>query len=117
MGFFKKKPSPKHCAHKWKDFKWYIEATYYSSDNSFNIKIIEPYVCIYCKERKNVILKEHNSVCCTEREANNIYNNWEKRYSGNLEDRAIIEDKINDMTLVDREYLELYDKVVNPAKT
>ena len=118
MGFFKKKPSPKHCNHKWKDFKWDIEATYYySSDNSFNIKIIEPYVCIYCKERKNVILKEYNSACCTEREANNIYNNWEKRYSGNLEDRAIIEDKINDMILVDREYLELYNKVVNPAET
>lgn len=117
MGFFKKKPSLKHCNHKWKDFKWYIEATYYSCNNSFNIKIIEPYVCIYCKERKNVILKEHNSERCNQREANNIYNDWAKRYSGNLEDRAIIEDKINDMTLVDREYLELYDSVVNPVRT
>ena len=36
---------------------------------------------------------------------------------GNLNIAEIIEDKINDMTLVDREYLELYDKVVNPAET
>ena len=117
MGFFKKKPSPKHCNHKWKDFKWYIEATYYSSDNSFNIKIIEPYVCIYCKERKNIILREIKATHCSKAEADNTYNNLLKRYEKNIEDRAIIEDKINDMTLVDREYLELYDKVVNPAET
>lgn len=117
MGFFKKKPSSKHYNHKWKDFNWYIDAIYYSSDNSFNIKIIEPYVCIYCKERKNIILKEINATHCSKAEADNTYNNWLKRYEKNIEDRAIIEDKINDMTLVDREYLELYDKVVNMAET
>ena len=39
----------------WKDFPWYIDSTW-CIDQTFDLTIIESYVCIFCKERKNVEL-------------------------------------------------------------
>ena len=61
MFFSKKKKEEKSnnhtktCNHKWKDFPWYIDSTW-CTDQTFNLTIIEPYVCIFCKERKNIEL-------------------------------------------------------------
>lgn len=118
MGIFnrKKKEQIKQrvCNHKWKDFHWYLEATYFKDDGGFQIKVIEPYVCIYCKERKDVVLREQRTYC-TRKEASEICDNWEEKYQEHLKDKALVEDEIHDMILVDKEYLELYNKVINPA--
>ena len=116
---FKKKQKPnlwikpmKHpsaCQHKWKDFKWYIDAKWNSDCFRGKIRIIEPYVCIFCKERKEIVLLEEgfkSSVSFDKR-----VKELKIKYDEYLENRVIIEDQINDFQLVDREYLEIARKL------
>lgn len=121
FGFFKKKkiessePSYQktECSHKYQDFDWYSEVEYDSRSHIATICIFEPYVCIHCKKRKNVLLKQME-ISGT---INHIYDVLEaivKKYP-HLKDKAIVEDEINDMQLVDREYLEIYRSLQNPT--
>ena len=103
----------KTCNHKWKDFPWYIDSTW-CADQTFDLTIIEPYVCIFCKERKNVELFNVHKVCFSAKDADEYIVDIEEKYKDYLGDEVKINDMINDMQLVDREYLDLYNKVVNP---
>lgn len=94
---------PKECSHHWQDFPPYLN--YKISDTKYEIEVIEPYVCLDCKRRKEVTLL-HLS-----REGANVYNEGEakiaqlqKQYEGFIEDRLVVEDKINDVINVDSEY-------------
>ena len=108
----KNPPSPPPCNHKWKDFPWYINSTLF--DNSkFLIEIIEPYVCIYCKKRKNIVLEKITRLNITRSRADELICELEEKYKDHIKDEAIVNDMINDMILVDREYLRLYEEVVN----
>lgn len=121
MAFWNKKkkttpviPSP--CRHKWMDFPWYYEAKYTKDTKFFRAKIIEPYVCIHCKERKNIVLKEISNYISI-KDANDILESWKKTYKDKMQDKAIVEDMINDMQLVDREYLAIAHSLQNPDST
>ena len=112
MKLFKKKEEPEQikppeCRHKWRDFPWYIDSTYYT--NGVQVaEVVEPYVCIHCKKRKDVTLdsyrwehlKNYNQGC-------DLVSSVEETYSGKIKPRAEVEDMINDFQLVDREYLEI----------
>lgn len=121
MAFWNKKkktlpPSPSPCRHKWMDFPWYYEAKYMRDTKFFHAKIIEPYVCIHCKERKNIILKEISSYISL-KDANDVIESWQKTYKDKIQDKAIVEDMINDMQLVDREYLAIAHSLQHPDST
>ena len=105
-------PSPPPCNHKWKDFPWYINSTLFDN-GKFLIEIIEPYVCIYCKKQKNIVLKKITRSNITRSGANEFICELEEKYKDYIKDKAIVNDMINDMILVDREYLRLYEEVVN----
>lgn len=107
---------PPVCRHKWKDFPWYYEATYHTGHSCLKAKIIEPYVCIHCKERKNVVLKE-TEITMTYEEAHEFIDNWKKEYRDHMIDEVFVNDMIADMQLVDREYLALAEAIANPPKT
>lgn len=78
---------------------------------SWHIAIIEPYVCIHCKERKNVCLLRAAYDGVTEKEANHLFEENESEYKEYLKPRAVVEDMISDFQLVDRTYLELADSL------
>lgn len=115
MGLFNRnKNSGKLCNHKWKDFNWYIDATYFPEDNNrLEIKVVEPYVCIFCKQRKDVILTNYNTIVDSQSNAVKICDKLKEQYKGKISDRAFVEDEINDMILVDREYLDLYEQITH----
>lgn len=100
------------CLHKFQDFPWYIEGLFKFCDYDFNygkqtISIYKPYVCIHCKERKDVLLQEMHNAHMTEAEGDQWYNAVRKQYAEHIKPRPVVEAMINDMQLVDREYLEL----------
>lgn len=99
---------PKECEHKYQDFPWYISASI--SDDKYSIDIIEPYVCIFCGDRKNVTLTHfdgngYNSY----KRGNEILKNLNRDYEHHIRGRAEIEDMINDMIHTDKEFLKWYN--------
>ena len=116
MWLFKKKrveePKEKECQHKFKDFDWYCEAIYDGTAEHFEAYIYEPYVCIFCGERKDIeLVKAYSSNVHSLEEAKNLKKSFEEPYRDRLRDRAFIEDEIQDMILVDRQYIDIYEKL------
>ena len=121
MGLFSKKKVTKSvaavvpteapkCSHKYQDFPWYIEGT--SNRDVYDrlyytVKIIEPYVCIYCGARENKVLwniQRYGS----EKEGQDIVNELREKFKDHVRHRAEVEDMINDMNMVDVEHLKYY---------
>lgn len=102
------KPVEFKCNHKWKDFPWYVSAKHYEDVRQFELKIIEPYVCIHCKERKDVVLHEVTRANCSWDDALELLIDCDKKYGEYCQPRPIVEDMIHDMQLVDRQYLEIF---------
>ena len=98
---------PAECRHKYKDFPWYIVATYSSEWCMLNMTIKEPYVCVICGHRINKTLKEISRTATSERKACEILSAIEEVYGDRVKDQAVVEDMINDMQLVDRKFLEV----------
>ena len=116
MWHFKKDPEPTVCQHKWKDFPWYMTSTWhpneYNNRGDGEIKIIEPYICIWCKERKDVVLQTIGHCGITWKNFVELKNDIEDTYRNKLELRAEVEDKIQDFIHdVDHVYLQLYEKI------
>lgn len=113
--FFRKKkaePEPKseplilQHTHKFKDYHWYIEANYYPERNEYEVNIIEPYVCIHCKERMNkrlVHIYKPGSV----KQMEDCINDMFEKYKDYILPKPIVEDQINDDIYVDRTYLKI----------
>lgn len=112
MAFWNRKKkqelAPPQCRHHWKDFPWYYEATYYRDTSTLNFKVIEPYVCIHCKERKNIELFHRSSYYRDRDKADKYVTEFLEEHKDKFQARVITEDQIADMQLVDREYLEIY---------
>ena len=104
-------PSPKKCEHKFQDFPWYIEGEENSGISTgvpwYRLTIKEPYVCIYCGERQDKILWEITRYG-NHREAVESLDSINEEFKDRIKHRAIIEDMINDMKLVDPQYLQYY---------
>lgn len=113
MGFFtKKKPNPdfvpppiqKKCEHKFQDFPWYLiwDLQY----NRYLIKVVEPYVCIFCGERRDKVLASYTGT--NYKEGEKLLNELRNRFDNHIKYQEEVEDMINDMLLVDPEYLKWY---------
>lgn len=96
-------PPPMVHIHHWQDFPPYIR--YNISEDEYKIEIIEPYVCLDCKQRKDVVLTSVN------RTGDNVYqegHNELKQIKEENKDiiksRVVVEDMINDTIHVDKEY-------------
>lgn len=124
MGFFnrsKKEPAkqyvpapppPKKCEHKFQDFPWYIEGEegsnkFYDFDSWYRLTIKEPYVCIYCGERQDKVLWKMTRYG-SHKEAVETLDAISNQFKDRIRHRAEIEDMINDMQLVDPQYLQYY---------
>lgn len=119
MGIFKKKVEtseykPRTCDHKWTDIRidgeecWYVDSIL--DGNKVQYSIIEPYVCIHCKQRKDVVLAQQTTSFTTKTAAYDYYDKLRKdlkKQYPQIKDRAIVEDKISDVQLVDRDYLRV----------
>lgn len=100
------------CNHKYKDFDWYYDATYYMDTKRYVVKVYEPYVCILCGYRKDVLLEETNGYG---RESLRKVEDRIEQYP-KVKDRVYVEDEIADMQLLDPYYLEAYYKLYPERK-
>ena len=115
MCFFKKKESqttivkasPKPCDHKYREFLWYKEMTYYSRQRSMIFSMYKPYVCIHCRNRKDVKLLEIERIDLSWEEALEVSKEYVQTYIDKLRPKAFIEEQIADFQLIDREYLKV----------
>lgn len=110
-------PPPKVCNHAWKDFPWYIIGQYtkYAYTTHYEYNIYEPYVCIYCGERKDVRLEHLERDNISIQEADELLNDAHETYKDYIKPRAIIEDMINDFKLVDPQTLYYYEMLHKQA--
>lgn len=108
FGFGKKKkkeqedfqfPEIKHT-HTFKDMPWYMDVTYNGTLRTAGYTIIEPYICVVCGERKNVVLERANYSDISVNERRKIFSDVRHRYKEFLKPRAIVEDMINNILLV-----------------
>lgn len=108
-------PPKRVCDHKWTDVQdesgdcWYME--YDIEDRTLSYAIYQPYVCIHCKARKDVLMESSNVSFSKKSEAWEELQEVEKRYP-QIRPRALVEDKINDFQLVDRDYLRYASLVI-----
>lgn len=100
-------PAEKH-EHKWRDFSWYQISKW--RDGYYDVYIYEPYVCVTCKERKNVELL-HECGYCTFKNFNDVIKRILSPYANRLKPRAVVEDEVNDAILVDKEFVDAWDKL------
>lgn len=110
--FKKKKPvpavvEPPPCKHKWQDFPWIMRFYYDYDQRELKVEIIEPYVCIYCKERQDRVLIKDWYTNENKKEIDRLMDEYREKYKDYIEPEAIVEDKINDYQMVDREWLEI----------
>ncbi len=113
MAFWKRKeqkqeevkstPVVRECSHKYRDFPWYVEATYYGN-RSYEINVIEPYVCVWCGKRMDKTL-QHITNGGSKEDMRRALKGINDVYGDNIQARAYIENDIADMQLVDRDYL------------
>ena len=115
MRFFTKKksnPNPsfvpppveKKCEHKFQDFPWYL--TWDIQYNRYMIKVIEPYVYIFCGERRDKVLASYTGT--NYKEGDKLLNELRNRFDNHIKYQEEVEDMINDMLPVDPEYLKWY---------
>lgn len=103
-------PIPK-CIHTWKDFPAYIKEQYIGPKQESTLEVVEPYVCVHCKERKNVTLYTETETGLNRSEHNEKRESWERKYSKILKPRIIVEDMINDEIYLDPVKLAIVDKL------
>ena len=104
-------PEIKH-EHIWKDLPWYMEVEYSGTKNTAQYEIIEPYICITCGERKNVVLERSAWQNISSSDRDEEYKKIYKRYKKYLKPRAVVEDMINNILLVkDPEHLEMVENL------
>lgn len=99
---------PKECDHLWKDFPWYLNGTYDAASRTVELKVYEPYVCIKCKKRKDVLLDSYirNNIS-SYNESNEVINKRVENYEEYIKPKAVVEDMVNDEQLVDRQALNI----------
>ena len=98
--------------HVWKDMPWYMITSWSGTKSTASYKIIEPYICITCGERKNVVLEEASWSNITPEAREEEYKATRKKYRRYLKPHAVVEDMINNIILVkDPERLELLEKL------
>lgn len=107
-------PTKIKCPHTWKDFPWYMTTEYNSCNMTLNIRIFEPYVCMHCKERKDIQLNHitHTNVTSSKKQIEFI-DFYLDKYKDYIKPIPVVEDMINDYIYVDREKLDILEKLRN----
>ena len=96
--------------HTWKDMPWYMEVEYSGTEKWAKYRIVEPYICVTCGERKDVTLEKENWTNIDSTTRDEYYQKIRKRYRKYLKPRAVVEDMINNILLVKSpEYLEMVE--------
>ena len=102
------KPVSEECQHKWMDFPAYIVFKADNSMQTYEVRIVEPYVCIHCKKRDNITLE------CRQGKTSNatgIMDEIVKEFEqyNFVKPKPVVEDMVTDFQKVDRNYLAWYD--------
>lgn len=98
--------------HTWKDMPWYMDVAYDGGAGTASYKIIEPYICVTCGERKNVCLEGESWQHIDASTREEFYTNVRKRYKKYLKPRAVVEDMINNILLVKSpDYLNMVEEM------
>lgn len=103
--------------HLWQDFPWYIDFNWDTYD--YSVQIVEPYVCAYCRERKNIILdvrKGHSDR--PGKVVSAIISTWENEFKRHIKPKAEVEDMINDFQHIDKvglSYFHMLHDSKNPS--
>lgn len=103
MGLFNRKkemPQPILHEHTWKDMPWYIERTFDPDENVGECKIIEPYICIVCGARKDVVLETYTWYNLAPAQRDLRAQAIMDKYQEYLQPKAVVEDMINNILLV-----------------
>ena len=123
MGIFrKKKVAPERVperikspcelfGHTWKDFPAYMIANWKSSIREGTVSIVEPYVCLCCKERKDITLFDGEYSCAKQSNFQEIVDFIYNKHKAILQPQHIVEDMINDTIYVDREKLDAWERL------
>lgn len=119
MGLFSRKKKQKDLIipnvpheHIWKDMPWYMEYGYNGGNKTAEYKIIEPYICVTCGERKNVTLEQETYTNISVDAREKIFRKVRNRYKNYMKPRAIVEDMINNIILVkDPQRLAMLEKM------
>lgn len=101
--------------HTWKDFPAYMTAIWTKYGES-SVTITEPYVCLCCKQRKDVPLLHFQYYNISRNTLADIKRQYEQEYASILKPRGIIEDMINDVIYVDREKLDAWERLHSNTK-
>ena len=101
-------PIPK-CFHTWKDFPAYIKEKYENGKSI--LEVVEPYICVHCKERENVSLYTETETGLSRSEHDKKREDWEYKYRKILQPRIIVEDMINDEIRLDPIKLAIIEKL------
>lgn len=115
------------CSHTWKDFPWYMQSSWTAyANNTLNpgiytdiakgrlvMSIFEPYICIHCKERKDIKLYESSHDNMTLGQASAYIRNEMEKFKDNIKPIPVVEDMIHDYVLVDQEKLKIAEKILN----
>lgn len=97
------------CNHVWKDFNWFYTKDYKENYRyPWILTLWEPYVCIKCKERKNVELISINT--SSYKDLINELNARKQRYK-QLKEQEEVEDEVNDFIYLDPVSLKLFENI------
>lgn len=102
----------KICAHKYKDFPWYIKRTRKAGffGYRYKVELINPYICCKCHKRLDKVLDQQ--IFDFGSEADSYISTLKERYHAPaLLDRAAVENMINDYLYTDESYTSLYDEL------
>ena len=108
---------PPECPHTWKDFPWYMTVQWKQDDSlvstvgTLTTTIFEPYVCVHCKQRKDIKLLENIKYGVSTKVANEVIEDYETLFAEQLKPVPVVEDMIHDYLYVDREKLRIYEKI------
>lgn len=100
---------PPKCSHKYKDFPWYMQSAYYSNERRIRATITEPFVCLLCKDRKDLVLMQYDSIERSREVADEWLDKEIESFRDKILPKAVVEDMIADMQLVDHEFLKYYE--------
>lgn len=111
------------CIHTWKDFPWYITEKWEENEmyqkyhnemfnkGTLTLILYEPYVCAHCHKRKDIKLSHcvHENVPYELKDT--VIKQFTEKYKDYIQPVAVVEDMINDFIYVDREKLDILNKL------
>lgn len=103
------------CIHTWIDFPWFIRHKWapnsYGDKGISTLSVYEPYVCVHCKKRNDVLLYQESEDGISVKRHWEKLKEWEEKYKDHIMPRPIVEDMINDAIYVDKGKIAIVAKM------